>query len=145
MEPNFENVKSLLESETVEGNLLKCKFKAPNQEQPIEAVYAFEPDTKDVVKDAGKKAVKRSLFSSVMRIFGSAAGSAVGGGIAGSATRSAVSSSGNAAYREHDKKNQGVQINVTDDMKKEGVVNAFKSVQSFYEPDNNSWKFKSSN
>ena len=135
MEINYEKVKPLLVHEELEGNQLKCQFKAANQEQAIDAFHVFQPETKDVVKDAGKKAVKRSFFSSLMSIFGGAASSAVGGGMAGSAARSAVSASGNAAYSEHSKNDQGVKINVTDEMKQQGVVEAFKSVQSMYEAD----------
>lgn len=144
MEINYEKVQPLLVKEEIEGNQLNCQFKASNQDQPVDAFHVFEPETKDVVKDAGKKAVKRSFFSGIMRFFGSAAGSAVGGGMAGSATRSAVRSSGNAAYNEHNKKNQGVQMNISEDMKKEGVVEAFKTVEAMYEADENgAIKFKS--
>lgn len=142
MEINYDNVEPILESKELEGNMLKCKFKAPNQDQPVEAFHTFVPQTKEVMKDAGKKAVKRGVFSSILRMFGGAASSAVGGGTAGYVASSATRSAGSAAYESKQKPDTGVKVKVDENMEKEGVVKAFESVKSMYSFEEGAWKFK---
>ena len=123
--------------------MLKCKFKATNQEEPLEAFHAFVPNTKEVMKDAGKKAVKSSIFTSILRLFGGAASSAVGGGTAGYVASSTTTSVGNAAYQSKQKPDTGIKVEVDENMEREGVVKAFESVKNFYSFEDGAWKFKS--
>ena len=144
MEINYENVKPILESKELEGNMLKCKFKADNQDQPIDAFHTFAPQTKEVMKHAGKNAAKQGIFSSILRLFGGAASSAVGGGTAGYVASSATRSAGSAAYESKQKPDTGVQVKVDENMEKEGIVKAFETVKDFYSFEDGTWKFKAS-
>lgn len=142
MEITYDNLKSILLSEKLEGNVLKCQFKAANQDTPVEAQFVFVPDEKDVMVNAGKQAVKRSFFSSIVSVFSGAASSAAGGGMAGGAVGSAVSATSHGVYNAQEDPNALTKINITDEKRKQGVVNAFKNVQSMYIYENGTWSCK---
>lgn len=141
MDITYEVLKPILVSENIDGNVLKCVFKAANQTEPLEAQFVFTPDDRDLVANAGKQAVKRSFFSSIVSVFSGAASSAVGGA-AGSAVGSAVSGTANTVYNAKEDPNAIQKVNITDEKKKQGVINAFKNIQSFYYFESGTWYYK---
>lgn len=144
MEVSYDQISHLVHSENYEPPMYKVQFKDSGQDQPLEATTAVEPDTKTVAKNAGKQAVKRGVFSAAIRSVSRLFGSAVGGGTGGYIASSAASSAGHAAASKNMNSNDAVKVNMTDDMKKDKVVEAFKMVQHAYEYDDaqKKWKFK---
>ncbi|MBK9191022.1 MAG: hypothetical protein IPM77_05605 [Crocinitomicaceae bacterium] len=53
METTFENIKSLIVSEVWEGNQVKVKFKASNQNDPIETMGIAMPTQEEIKKSNG--------------------------------------------------------------------------------------------
>ena len=144
MDVKYDQISHLVHSENYEPPMYKVQFKDSNQDEPLEGTAAVEPGTADVAKNAGKQAVKRGVFSAAIRSVSRLFGSAVGGGTGGYIASSAASSAGHAAANENMKSGREAKVNMTDDMKKEKVVEAFGNVKNAYEFNeaDNKWKFK---
>jgi hypothetical protein len=152
MSYSYEQIKSLIVSETVNGNQVSVKFKAPGMTDPIESVGVMMPGQGEMIKNVGKEAVKRSvvssLISSVARLFGGAvsdaAGSGIGASVAGTATSSAASSVGHAVADQKmgNSADSVMKVNVTPEKQQAAVVAAFQNVQQFfsYDESTNTWK-----
>ncbi|MCD6366502.1 MAG: hypothetical protein J7L46_03070 [Bacteroidales bacterium] len=132
MEITYEKIKPLIVSETLEGNQVKLKFQAKNQEAPFETVGVVVPDQDEIMKDVAKQAVKRTIISRVA--------SAIGGlfGGTGRMVSNVAVQASNVAMSS-----QPLTTKVTPEKQQKVVVEAFSPFQSFYKFDDTTgeWEY----
>ncbi|HYG50199.1 MAG TPA: hypothetical protein VD905_04810 [Flavobacteriales bacterium] len=116
MEITYESLQPILLSETIEGNLLKCTFRANNQLGYLKAQFILLNE--DVAEPELVK--RKGLFA-----FPGAQG---------------ASGPQNVFHANNDKITvTGRNISVEEFQK--GVINAFKNIQSFYIYKNGTWEY----
>lgn len=144
MELSYAKIKPLILSEVIEGNQIKLKFKAENQDVPIESIAMVMPSQdkmmKNVAKQGAKTAVKsagiRAVFSAIGGLFGGLFGSAAS--IAGSAVSSAATQNDMTGEKL-------MTVEVTPEAKEEAVVNCFRNLQNMYKWENDKWVYQQLN
>lgn len=141
MEPTFENLQALLQNQKLEGNMLTCTFKATNQEKGLDAMHMFVPTQEQIMANVAAYAAKSAAVNMGASSLGNALGNAIGGA-AGSMASGAVASGGAMAAQAAMGTFNPMDMEITEDLKKQGVVNAFKTVQAYYEWKDNSWQFR---
>lgn len=139
MEPTFESIKSLLVSEVWEGNQVKVKFKAANQNDPIESMGIAMPSQEEIQKRLAAEMAKTMASGAAVGVASNALGSLTGIGGAGSAISSAASSAG-VGYQMDP--NKLMHVDLTDEVKQQTILNAFKGLAMYYVLENNQWTYK---
>ncbi len=143
MEVNYEKIKPIIVSETLEGTQMKVKFKAQGQDDAIESVGMMIADQEQMMKGMKKTVVKSAatniVFATISRFTRS-----LFGGIGGYAAGSAVDAAGGMAASKVADPNKMMQVEDTPENRQKAVLIAFQSVSSLYEWDAtaNIWKFK---
>ena len=132
MEITYEKIKPLIALEALEGNQVKLKFKAKNQETPFETVGVIIPDQNEMMKNVAKQAVKTTIITRVARAIGGLFGT--GGRIVSDVAVQASSAA---------MSNQPLTTKITPEKQQKVVVDAFAPFQSFYKFDTeaNEWEF----
>lgn len=139
MEATFESIKSILVSEEWEGNQVKVKFKAANQADPIESMGVAMPSQEEIQKRIAAEMAKSVASGMAVGVASNALGSLTGIGGAGSAISSAASSAGIGYQMDP---NKLMHVDLTDEVKQQTILNAFKGLAMFYEFENNQWNYK---
>jgi hypothetical protein len=143
MEVNYEKIKPIIVSETLEGTQMKVKFKAQGQDDAIESVGMMIADQEQMMKGMKKTVVKSAATNVAFGALGTFIRSMFGG-VAGHAAGSAVNAAGGVAASKVADPNKMMQVEDTPENRQKAVLNAFQSVSSLYEWDAtaNIWKFK---
>lgn len=137
MELTFDQIKPILVEENWEGNQVKLKFKAENQEQAIETMGIAMPNQEEMMKklmaEMAKSTATNMAINSAASSLGNLAG--IGGGVA-----SSLASQAGLGYQMDP--NTLMQVELTDEVKKQTILNAFTGLQMFYELKDNKWHYK---
>jgi hypothetical protein len=139
MELTYENIKSLIVSQEEDGMMIKLKFKAENQDTPLETVAVVTPNQDEIMKNAMKQAGKGAALSAGTNMAAGALGNMIGG-VGGDLTRAAGSVAGSAAAQSQMGMNK-IMGNSTDEQKQAAIVQAFSYFQMYYEWDGIKWKY----
>jgi hypothetical protein len=139
METTYEQIRPLIVSETWEGNQVKLKFKAPNQEQPIETIGIAMPDQEEMMKKIMAEVAKSTASSMAINSAASGLSNLAGmgnlGGVAGNMANQA-----GLGYQMDPTK--FMEVELTDEVKQRAILTAFSGLQIYYELKDNSWSFK---
>jgi hypothetical protein len=139
MEPTFESIKSLIVSETWEGNQVKVKFKAHNQTDPIESMGIAMPSQEEIQKRIAIEMAKSTASSMAVNTGANALGKLTGIGGMGNAIGSAASNAG-VGYQMDPAKL--MHVDLTDQVKQDTILNAFRALTMYYQFENNAWSYK---
>lgn len=140
MEVTYENIKSLIVSLEEEGQMLKLKFQAEGQENPIETVAVIMPDQDELIKNAMQQAAMMGAANAGINMASSALGNAIGG-IAGDAAKTAGQLAGSHATAGMMNTEKMMKTEVTDEKKQTAIVQAFTGLQMYYQWNGNAWKY----
>ena len=140
MNITYDAIKSLIVSEEIEGQMIKLKFKAPNQEQPIESIAYVMPDQDEIMKkammQAGKSAATGMAVNTASNFLGSAIGG-IGGAITSEVGSVAASQASSAAFNT----DSLMKTDMTDAKKQAAIEQAFSHLAVYYKHDGTSWEF----
>jgi hypothetical protein len=139
MEPTYESIKSIITSEIWTGNQVSLKFKAPNQEQPLETMGVAIPNQEEMMKKMAAEMAKMTASSMAVNTAGNLLGNLTGFSGAGSVINSAAGQMG-VGYQMDP--NKLMQVDLTNEVKEETILNAFKTLINFYKFENNEWLYK---
>lgn len=139
MEPTFESIKAMIVHEVWTGNQVSIKFKATNQDQPLETMgFAMQDQAalnKKIMAEAGKTAASGMAVGIGANMLGGLTG--VPG--AGSAIGSVANSAGLGYQMDA---NKLMQVDVTEDVRQQTILTAFKNLTMFYHFENGVWVYK---
>lgn len=125
MEITYENIRSIIVKEAIQGNQIQLEFKAKNQDIPFPTIAVVVPNTKDITKNVGKEMVKSTVKRGVINGLLNAIGL---GGLLGSAARSAAYQVSNKRSSSNNMANQ----KITEEDKQKAIIEAFKPFESMY-------------
>ncbi len=138
MEITYESIQSLIKEEAWTGNQLKLKIQAKNQEQPLETYGTAMPSQEEIMKKMNAEMAKMAGSNMAVSAGASALGSLTGMAGAGSMIGSAASQMGVGYQMDMEKI---MQVELTDELKKQTVVNAFATLQMYYKFENGEWVY----
>lgn len=138
MQATYESIKSLIVSEVWEGNQVKLKFKASNQNDPLETMGMAMPSPEEIQKRAMMGAAKSAGTGMAISMGGNALGNLVGVGGLGSAASSAAAQAGIGQMDV----NKLMHVDLTDEVKQQTILNAFMALSMFYQFENGQWLYK---
>ena len=136
MELTYENIESLILEQTIEGSMIKLKFKANNQEIPMETVAVVTPDPEAMKKKIMKQAGKTAAVSAGVGAASSALGGMIGG-IAGGLVSSGASMATSAASSGMMNTEDMMKPDMSDENVQKAIVQAFSYLQTYYKFENN--------
>jgi len=139
METTFENIKSLIVGEVWEGNQVKVKFKAANQNDPIETMGIAMPTQEEIQKRAMAEAAKSAASGMAINAGANALGSLTGVSGLGSAAGSVASNAGLGYQMNTDNL---MHVDLTDEVKQRTILNAFSGLSMYYQFENGQWVYK---
>lgn len=140
MEVTYASIKSLIVSEEVEGQMIKLKFKASNQDTPLETMAYVQVDQKEMMAKISKQMGKSVATSVGINMAASALGSAIGG-VGGQVARSAGSVAGSAASSAAFDASKLTETDVTDEKKEAAIVTAFGHLSMYYKHNGTEWEY----
>lgn len=140
MELTYENIKPIIASREEDGMTIKLKFKADNQDAPLETVAVVTPNQDEIMKNAMKQAGKGVALSAGTNMAAGAIGNAIGG-IGGDIARAAGSAAGSAAAQSQMSMDK-IMGEATEEQKQAAIVQAFSYFQMYYEWDGSKWVYK---
>lgn len=139
MEPTYESIKSLIVKEEWNDNMVSLEFKASNQDQPLQTMGVAMPNQEDMMKKMTGEIAKSAASNMAISSAGNALGNLAGIPGMGSALGSAANQMGVGYQMDA---NKLMQVDLTDEVKQQTVLNAFKTLIGFYEYSNNEWLYK---
>jgi hypothetical protein len=145
MEPTYENIKPLIIEEiwdTTQINQVKVKFKAINQNEPIESMGMAMEDPEVMQKKMNAEIAKMMASGAAVGVASNTLGSLTGVPGAGSAISSAASMAG-VGYQMDPSKFMIPEM--TPERKQKTVVDAFKNLATYYVWENGNWTYKEPN
>ncbi len=140
MEITYDSIKSLIVSEEIEGQMIKLKFKATNQDSPIETIAMVMPDQDEIMKKAMMQAGKSAATGMAVNTAGNLLGSAIGG-IGGAITSQVGSAAASQASSAAFNSDSLMQTEMTDAKKQAAIVQAFGYLASYYKHNGSTWEF----
>ncbi len=140
----YEQIAPLILSSNLVGSQLNVEFKSEDQSMPIAAVGMMIADQEDMMKGVKKNMVKQGVISIAISSIGRFVSGLLGGGIGGNAAYSAGSLAGSTATQNQMNPSKMLAAKDTPENREKAILQAFQSVQSFYEWDdaNKKWKAK---
>mgnify|MGYP001207860302 CR=1 FL=1 len=141
MEITYDSIKTLIVEETWTGNQVKIKIQAKNQEQPLETYGMATASQEEIMKKMNAEIAKMSGSSMAVSTGANALGNIAGIPGAGSLIGSAATQMGVGYKMDMEKI---MQVELTDEVKKQTVVNAFAGLQMYYKFENGEWVFEQS-
>ena len=144
MNITYDQIAPLVHSTNLVGMQVNVEFKAEGQETPIAAVGMMMASQDDMMKGVKKNMVKQGVIGIIVSSIGRLVSNLVGGGIGGSAAHSAVSVAGSTVTQSQMDPSKMMQAKDTPENREKAILQAFQSVQSFYEWDQatNKWMAK---
>jgi hypothetical protein len=138
MEITYESIKSLIVEETWTGNQVKIKIQAKNQEQPLETYGMAMASQEEIMKKMNAEMAKMAGSNMAVSAGANALGNLAGIPGAGSLIGSAATQMGVGYQMDMEKI---MQVELTDEVKKQTVVNAFSALQMYYKFENGEWVY----
>jgi hypothetical protein len=139
MEITYESIKPIILEENWTGNQVNLKFKAKNAEQALETVGIAMPSQEEMMKKMAIEMAKMTASNVAVGAAGSALGNMTGIAGAGSAITSAASQA-NVGYQMDP--NAMMQVDLTPELKETTIVNAFKTLENYFEFKEGEWSLK---
>lgn len=139
MEITYESIKPIILEENWSGNQVSLKFKAKNSEQPLETVGIAMPSQEEMMKKMAIEMAKMTASNAAVGAAGNALGNMTGIAGAGSAIAGAASSA-NIGYQMDP--NAMMQVDLTPELKETTIVNAFKTLENYFEFTDGEWLLK---
>ncbi|MBC7865456.1 MAG: hypothetical protein IAF38_20950 [Bacteroidia bacterium] len=139
METTYESIKSLIVTEEWTENRVALKFKAKNQEQPIETMGMAMPSQEEIMKKIAIETAKSAAASTAINTGANALGALTGIGGAGGLISSAANQAGVGYQMDMAKI---MQVEMTDAVKQQTVLNAFMGLAAYYHFENGDWVYK---
>jgi hypothetical protein len=140
MEVTYENIKSMIVSQEVEGMMIKLKFQAEGQETPIETVAVVMPDQDEIMKKAMAQAGKAAVVGAGVNMASSAIGNMIGGA-GGAAAKMAGSAAASAASSKTMNVDKIMETDMTDEKTQAAIVTAFGHLAMYYKWEGNQWVY----
>jgi hypothetical protein len=142
MEITFESIKPIVHHYEVEGQMVKVKFKAANQEQPIETMAYVAPDQDQMMAEIQKQMGKSMAAGMAVNTAGSLLGNAIGG-LAGDLVNEAGSAAASNAASAAFDVNKITQVEMSEQRVQQAIVQAFGYLKTYYQFESGQWKFVS--
>ena len=139
MEPTFESIKSLIVHEEWKDNQVTLKFKAANLDQPLDTLGFVAIDQAELNKKLMAEVAKSTASGMAVGAGANMLGNLTGVAGAGSAIGSAASSAGVGYQMDASKL---MNTNVTEDVRQQTILAAFKHLNMFYHFENGAWVYK---
>jgi hypothetical protein len=140
MNYTYKDIEPLIVSREVEGTMIKLKFQAPNQNEPIDSMAVVTPSQEEIMAKVKKQTAKTMAVSAGAGVAGSVLGSMIGG-VAGSAVSSGASMAGSAASSQMMNSDDLMAVDMTEEKMQEAIVNAFAGMSPYYSLNNGVWEF----
>ena len=140
MEYTYEDIKSLILSKEIEGSMIKLKFQAPNQGQPMDTVAVVVPDPEAMKVKIMKQTAKSAAVSVGTGMAGGAVGSLLGG-VAGRAVSTGASMAGSAASAQMFDMEAMMKPDMSDENVEKAILQAFMGLSPYYKMNNGAWEF----
>jgi len=141
MEKTFESIRPLIVSQEEDGMMIKLKFKAANQDTPLETVAVVTPDQDEIMKNAMKQAGKAAAVNAGVNMAGNALGNMIGG-VGGQITKAAGSAAASAASSSSMNMEKIMQTDATEEKKQAAILQAFEHLSMYYVWENDQWTYK---
>ncbi|CAG5077307.1 hypothetical protein [Parvicella tangerina] len=141
MQIDYTTIRSLIVSETIEGNTIKLKFQAKNQPTPIDATAVIIPSQDDLMKNVTKQTTKTAATNIGITTLFSTIGGFLGG-IFGRAATSAGSSISSAISQEQMSTNKLMGVQITQEKKEEAILTCFVKYKNNYKWENDDWSYQ---
>lgn len=140
MDITYEKIKTIIQSETVDGQMVNISFYADGLTEPIKTMGYIMPDQDEIIKNAMKQAAMAAGTSAAISGAAGLLGGAIGGE-AGYLAKSVVSSAGQEAAAGMRATPDYTKTDVTREKIEAAVVQAFMGVQMYfqYNESTNSW------
>jgi predicted flap endonuclease-1-like 5' DNA nuclease len=138
MELTYESIKPIIVEEIWNGNMVNIKIKAHNQQEPMMTVGVVVPDQEAMMKKMKAEMAKTAASNIAVSTASNALGRLTGISGLGSAVSGAANQMGVGYQMDASKL---MQADLTDDEKKQTVVNAFKNLQMYYKFENGQWSY----
>lgn len=138
MELKYDDIKNLVVSENWEGNQVKVKFKASNQNEGIETLAVAMPSAEEIQKRAMMQAAKSAGTNIAISAGANALGNLAGVGGMGSVASSAAGAMGVGQINMDNL----MHVDLTDEVKQNTILNAFRGLQMYFVFDNGQWVYK---
>lgn len=136
MEPTYENIKPIIIEEIWTENTVNFKVQASNQKEPIATMGMAMVDPEEMNKRIAAETAKMMAVGTATGMAGNAIGSLTG--VGGSVVNSVASAAGVGYQMDMAKI---MKPDMTDELKKKTVVDAFKHLAMYYTYENGSWVY----
>lgn len=141
MEITYQSIESLIQSHEIEGQMVKVKFKANNQDQAIETMAYVAPDQEEMMAEIKKQMAKSMATGVAGNIASSAIGNAIGG-VGGQLAKTAGSAATSHLASNAIDPEKLMKTEMTDTRVQAAIVQAFQSLQTFYKFENGNWTYQ---
>ncbi|PKP19836.1 MAG: hypothetical protein CVU05_10480 [Bacteroidetes bacterium HGW-Bacteroidetes-21] len=139
MEITFASIQPLIVEEKWSGNQVSIKFKATNQEQPMLTMGVAMPNQDEMMKKMAAEMAKSAASNMAINAGANALGNLAGVSGLGSVTSSAASQAGLGYQMDASKL---MEVEITETVRQETILNAFKGLAAFYRFENDQWIYK---
>lgn len=136
MEPTYENIKPLIIEEIWSENTVNFKVQASNQKEPIATMGMAMVEPEEMNKRIAAETAKMMAVGTATGMAGNAIGTLTG--VGGSVINSAASAAGMGYQMDMAKI---MKPDMTDELKKKTVVDAFKHLSMYYTYENGAWTY----
>lgn len=133
-------IEPLIKSREVEGQMIKIKLQASNQEQPLETVAVVMPDQDAIMKKAMAQAGKAAAVGAATSAASSMLGNAIGG-VAGGLVSSGASAASSMATSQMMNTQDMLNVPVNEESIQKAIVEAFKHMAIYYKQENGEWVY----
>lgn len=140
MSYTYKDIEPLIVLREVEGTMIKLKFQAPNQNDPIDSMAVVTPSQEEIMAKVKKQTAKTMAVSAGAGVAGSVLGNMIGG-VAGSAVSSGASMAGSAASSQMMNTDDLMSVDMTEEKMQDAIVQAFAGLSTYYKLTNGVWEF----
>ena len=140
MEITYDSIKPLIISEEAEGPMIKLKFKASNQESPLETVAYVATDQNEIMANLTMQIGKSVATNVAINAGSSMLGNAIGG-IGGSLTKAAGSVAASEASAGMMNTGSMMNTEITEEKKQAAIVQAFTYLATYYKHNGTEWEY----
>jgi uncharacterized protein YcfJ len=141
MEVTYDSIKSLIVSQEPDGQMIKIKFKANNQDTPLETVAVVQMDPKELMKNVMKQTGKAMVANSAIKGATGAIGAAVGGGVGGAVADEAGRVAAGAVSQNLFDADKIMKQDITDEKIQKAIATAFSYLTMYYKHNGTEWEY----
>ncbi len=136
MEPTYENIKPIIIEEIWTDQTVNFKVQAANQKEPIASMGMAMVDPEEMNKRIAAETAKMMAVGVGTGMAANALGTATG--VGGGLINSAASAAGVGYQMDMAKV---MKVDMTDEVKKKVVVDAFRHLMMYYVYENGTWTY----